>query len=585
MLLAISGCDGVHSQTDREAASSIDESVETITVPESAVSMPSSRQRESPLRFEDVTENSGVYFLWSGGPTARQNMTEQNGGGVGIIDFDCDLIPDLCLVNTVPFELSEDGSPRGASRLFRGSDFCQFQDVSPSARFAVRLVGMGIAAGDFDSDGFTDLFISGFYCHALLRNLGDGTFEDVTPCLGNESSYWETSAAFADLDADGWLDLFVTTYVDWNTRSPTCHSEQDPKLLQICSPSSFSAQPDLLFRNLSSGFFEETGDKSGFAELVNGKGLAVEIADFDENGMLDVFVANDTTPNSMFLNHGSQTFIESGIQMGVAVSEDGTHGASMGIGCADYDRDGHLDLFVTNFRNQVNDLFGGLGANGFVPQNARSGINSLSLNKLAFGAVFSDFDLDGWPDLFVANGHIWDLKSLDPRSEYQMTADLLRNDHGQFFRDVSSGGGSYFERKWLARSVAVSDLDNDGDHDLVIQHVGDPTVILKNVSQRYGTSVKIRFIGVNSAREPLGCRVEVLSDDSWQTLHIPSGGSFQASHDSRLLATLSNRDSLREVRITWPDGRVESWRGSSLEPVKPQLTLIEGTGTTVKTGQ
>lgn len=528
----------------------------------------------SPIRFEDATDDSGVAFQWSGGPTSQHCMTEQNGGGIALCDFDNDYQLDIVLTDCGVFDGS--GPQKvNALQLFRNLDDCRFSEVSDSGSLRDQASAMGIAAGDFDADGFTDLFLACYGRNELYRNGGDGTFIRITESAGIDGASWSTSAAFADLNGDGLLDLYVVNYVDWRPDSPPCFNSAHPEFLQICSPAGFNAQDDSLFLNVGDGTVEDRAMAAGVVTNGTGKGLVVDIADYSEDGLLDVFVANDTTPNSLFTNTGSLFFEDQATFLGVAVSFDGTHGASMGVASEDINRDGHYDLFVTNFRNQVNDLFLGIGGAGFVPAGASAGINVSSFDRLAFGAVFSDFDLDGWRDLFVANGHIWDLTPVMPQAEYQMHADLLRNNNGETFINVAAQAGEYFAEKWLGRSVAAGDLDGDGDPDLVVQHVGAPAKVLRNVSSLNRPGARLTIHGTKHCRNPLGCRVTVTDADQATVYHVPSGGSFQASHDSRLIVPVPETGLLDRVEIVWPDASKSHWVEIDVSPGRG-IILVEG---------
>jgi enediyne biosynthesis protein E4 len=567
---AMSGCDS--SPPEQPAAP---QAVPPEIAPLESGGTLESRPVSAPtIRFADVTSDSGIEFQWSGGPTSQHCMPEQNGGGIALFDYDNDTLADVVLTDCGVF----DGSgPQDAAAtwLFRNQGDCRFTEVSLRAGLPDIASAMGAAAGDFNSDGFTDLFVACFGENLLYINRGDGTFSNETTAAGIEGSQWSCSAAVADLNGDGLLDIYVANYVDWRPDSPPCHNSAHPELRQICSPAGFNAEPDSLYINLGNGSFEDRGVSAGVAENETGKGLAVEIADFSEDGQLDVFVANDTTRNSLFINHGDLQFVDSAVAMGVAVSSDGTHGASMGTASADFDRDSHLDLFVTNFRNQVNDLYSGTGEAGFIPAGSFSGINLSSRDKLAFGAVFRDFDMDGWPDLFIANGHIWDLTAVSSHIDYQMHPDILRNLQGRTFENVRSTAGSYFANKWLGRSVAAGDLDGDAIPDLVIQHVGAPTAILKNVSPLESRGILLTIVGSAHCRNALGCRVTVSSAGIDTVSCIPSGGSFQASHDSRLTLAVPESGTIDLVSIVWPDASKSVWRQIDVSRAH-NVVLIEG---------
>jgi enediyne biosynthesis protein E4 len=510
------------------------------------------------VTFTDVTAESGLHFRYYGSPSDQAYMVEQNSGGIAVFDYDGDNVPDVFMANGSHFKNPAREADQ-SSQYFRGLGDCHFESVTRKAGLELFSFGMGACAGDFDNDGFSDLFVACFGKNILFHNQGDGTFLQVPETELPADKSWSCSPAFADLDGNGTLDLYVVNYVDWNSDDAPCNPPNARHLRRTCSPTAFSATPDQLFKNVGDGVFQEVGSLGGIADKLDGKGLAMGIIDVDHDGKLDIYVANDATANSLFVNRGDLTFSNLSIQYGVAVSQDGIHGASMGVGIADFDRDGKNDIFVTNFRNQVNDLFQSLGDAGFVFANSTTGLDLASRSKLSFGTIFRDFNGDSFPDIFIANGHIWDLTSLGPQFDYKMQPSLMLNEAGHRFRDVSEEAGSYFKSEWLGRSVASGDLDNDADLDLVIQHIDADAVVLRNDSSNQDKGVIIRFVGTSACRDPLGCRVEYSRDGRSFVEHVPAGESFQASLDSRIVIPGTEPSVINSLRITWPTGETEQW--------------------------
>lgn len=535
-----------------------------------------SRSAESPstaIRFENVSWKSGIDFTYYGSPSVDHYMTEQNGGGVAVLDYDADGIMDVFFSNGSHFDRPADRQ-EAFSTLYRAELPMKYGDATSQAMVRSSGLGQGCAAGDYDNDGFTDLFVCMYGKNQLWRNNGDGTFTDVTDVSGAGDQRWATSAAFADLNGDGLIDLYVVNYVDWTPDADPCFLDRKKEQRKVCSPLDFSGQSDLILRNSGNGRFVPTEVSGADGQTVAGKGLAVAIVDLNADDRLDVFVANDTMQNFLFVNQGDFQFEETAVSEGVAFSQDGTLGSSMGIAVGDYDRNSYPDLFVTNFAHEVIDAMANFGPDGFIASNAELRLDASSQAVLNFGIVMADFDLDQWPDLFFANGHLWDSGS--GGDEYRMRPNVLENHEGRFFRDVSVSAGDYFRDRWLGRSVAAGDLDNDGDTDLVVAQLSDPAAVLENLSERRGRSTRVTFIGTRSSRQPLGSRVDVQLDDGVMlATHIPAGESFQSTHDCRVMVSAGNATQIQRISIHWPGGTRESWSALSCDR---SHILIEGTG-------
>ncbi|WP_197998848.1 CRTAC1 family protein [Gimesia aquarii] len=532
----------------------------------------------SPFQFTSIAKESGIDFIYYGNPSPQHYMVEQNGGGVAFFDFDCDGRLDIFFANGSHFDHPAEQAEE-FHQLYRSAGLSSkkldFDKVTAPAGLKKTGFGMGIACGDYDNDGFVDLYLCAYGKNSFWQNNGDGTFSDVTDQTKTGDEHWGTSAAFADLDGDGNLDLYVTNYVEYSRNDPPCYTTLNSQRLKIsCGPIGRIAQPDVLYKNLGDGTFSDESAQSGITQPAAGKGLAVQIVDLDNDGLLDIFVANDTTDNFFFRNSGELHFEEQGLIQGVAVGDNGLPQSSMGIACADFNKNGHFDLFITNFENSPNDFYEQIEPGIFLASNSRLGLDTASRPMLAFGTVAADFNLDQWPDLFIANGHIWDLNRQKTEHEYEMTQQLYLNQSGTRFVDVSSNSGSYFKEKFLGRAVAVGDVDNDGDSDLVTSHEIKPAALLRNDSSRAGKSLRIKLIGVKEARQPLGITIKVFIDKDKQIFNVPAGGSFQSSNDPRVLVPIDKATSIDRITVSWPSGQNEHWKNI---PVREELILVEGT--------
>ena len=572
-LLLIAGCDQNKSDPEPSPVSQVAPDLKLNKTSTQATAKP------APFQFKDIAHQSGLEFTYYGNPSPQRYMVEQNGGGVALFDFDGDQCLDVFLSNGSHFDRPAEDAGE-VHRLYRSigqlPQTLQFENVAAVAGVERSDFGMGVACGDYNNDGFVDLYLCTYGKNRLWENNGDGTFSDITDTTLTGDEQWGASAAFGDLDGDGDLDLYVTNYVEYSRDDPPCYTTIGSQRVKIsCGPIGRIAQQDLLYENLGDGRFVDRSQEAGIIQPTAGKGLAVQIVDLNRDGLLDIFVANDTTDNFLFLNQGNLKFDEQALVLGVAVGDQGEPQSSMGIACADFNRNGLLDLFVTNFENAANDFYEQLEVGGYLTTNSRLGLDTTSRPMLAFGTVFADFDLDQWPDLFVANGHIWDLSTLGTEHEYEMTQQLFYNQQGKRFQDVSQNSGPYFQSKFLGRATAVGDIDNDGDADLLATHEIKPAALLQNESPRQGKSVRLRFIGVKGSREPLGCTLKVVTGDAEQILVIPAGGSYQASSDPRVIVPTGDATSIQSLVLNWPDGSREEWNDL---PIQAELTLIQGTG-------
>ena len=507
--------------------------------------------------FVDVARDSGLDFTYFTDAVAdRYLLPEIMGGGAGWLDFDGDGRFDLYVRDGCRLESPESTPQDRISRLFRNVGQGQFLDVTKTSGTGFQGYGQGCAVGDFDVDGFPDIYLTNYGANALFQNNGDGTFTDVTSTAGVGGGRWGSSAVWFDADGDGQLDLYVANYMDVTlANNKICEYDKKPG---YCGPGSHEALPDLLYLNRGDGAFIDATHELGFFEA-DGKGLAIVVADFDDDLRPEVYVANDMTPNHLFTQ--SHDFDVEGIprrlysnvahSAGCAVSDAGQNEAGMGIACADFDGDGRPDLFVTHYYHMKNTLYRNRGHLIFDDDSRRSRIAVTSFESLGFGTWAFDYDRDGDSDLIVANGHV-----LGPHhTPNQMRPQLLLNTRG-VFSDISDEAGEYFQGHWLGRGVAAADYDDDGDLDLAITHLDRRLALLRN-----DTQTGRRFIGLQLQTEsripPIGGRVIVTCGALRQVLPIMAGGSYLSASDTRILVGLAEASGPVQVEVYWPSGRID----------------------------
>ncbi len=525
-----------------------------------------------PLRFRDVSREAGLTVPHFNAADGRFRLVETMGSGIGLLDYDGDGWLDIFVAQGSPIPRDPDDH-RFAAQLYRNNRDGTFTDVARAAGVAFEGFGQGVAVGDYNGDGHLDLYVSGFGRSALYRNRGDGTFADVTAAAGVAGHGWATSCAFADLDGDGDLDLYVVHYLARTVDAqghPTVNCNALPGAIGYCPPGAFAAEPDALFRNNGDGTFTDASRSAGI-DSPAGNGLGLAIADFNDDGRLDIFVANDRTPNLMFRNLGGLRFEEVGLAWGVAYNESGQLRAGMGVAAGDADGDGRIDLLVTNFYEEGSTLYRNAAPGQFEVTTARAGLLVPSRSRLGFGTSFLDADGDGRLDLFVANGHINDVSRLG--MPHAMEPQLFHNQGRGLFHDVSDRAGTAFREPTLGRGVAVGDLDNDGDVDIVVSHLGRPPALLSNETEPRGGALRLTLIGLGSGRRPIGAVVTVRTGSSTITRVVAGGTSYLSASDTQVLIGLGQAPRADSVVVRWPSGRVQSWTGL---PAGADLLLEEG---------
>jgi hypothetical protein len=504
------------------------------------------------VRFVDVTRSARLNFVHYSGATGRKYLPETLGPGVAFIDYDGDGWQDLFFTNGRDWP-GQRGRP-STLRLFRNNQDGTFTDVSKTAGLAVSIYGMGSAVGDFDNDGDDDLFVTALGQNLLFRN-ESGVFRDITKAAGMFGlEEFSTSAAWLDYDRDGHLDLFVANYVRWSPDIDIVCT-LDGREKSYCTPESYAGLPPRLWHNRRDGTFEDATKKAGVDHV--SKGLGVSVLDVNRDSWPDIAVANDTTPNLLYINRGNGTFTERGTLSGIAFSEQGIARAGMGIDAADYDRSGYPSILITNFSNQMLALYHNEGNGLFVDEAPRSEVGRSSLLTLGFGCFFFDYDLDGWLDIFVANGHIeMGIERIQSQIRHAQPPHLFRNTGKGEFKNVVASTGSAVAQPRVARGTAHGDIDNDGDLDIVITTNQGPVVLLRNDAGG-NRSLRLRLTGSQSNRNGFGAQVLVRAGAATQSQMLRSGSSYLSQSERVLTFGLGAAAKADSVEIHWPSGQID----------------------------
>jgi len=520
---------------------------------------PSAAPANSPgVTFLDVTQQAGIRFVHNNGAFGKKFLPETLGPGVAFIDYDNDGWPDIFLVNGTdwPGHASKHSTPK----LYHNNHDGTFTDVTHKAGLdAVEMFGMGVAVGDFDNNGYDDLFVTAYGQSRLFHNNGNGTFTDVTQKAGlGGVQEFSTGAAWVDYDKDGRLDLVVANYVQW-TPETDLFCTLDGKSKSYCTPESYKGTAVRLWHNRGDGTFEDVTKKAGLGDPTS-KTLGIAVLDYDGDGWPDLLLSNDTQPNKLYRNNGNGTFTEKAVLAGVAFSEDGVARAGMGVDTADYDRSGHPSLLITNFANQMLSLYHNEGTGLFVDEAPQSEIGRASLLTLGFGCFFFDYDLDGWPDVLVANGHIDpDIQRVQANVKYAMPPHLFRNMGKGKFEEVTKSVGAAFSAPRVARGAAYADIYNDGRLDVLMATNGGPAVLFRNEAAggAANRSLRVKLIGTKSNRDGIGATVRVTASGETQAQMMHSGSSYLSASELVLTFGIAQHDRAESVEISWPSGQVD----------------------------
>ncbi len=580
LVIVLVGCntksDDAVTQTDAASQGSHDRHAREAVAPETV-------KTSTRILFHEAADEMGVRFEREDDMRGLKRIVESTGGGVAAFDFDNDGRIDLFFTDGCKLPLVVSDQNR-SNRLYRAAANMKYEEATESASLKQHGYFHGCAVGDFNSDGFDDLYVTAFGPNFLYRNNGDGTFTDQTMQTGTEAEAWGSSAAFADLNGDSHLDLYLCNYLQaYEDPIRICRSTASPDGIVTCPPHVFAAEEDRLYVSRGDGSFREGNEDFGLIGE-DGNGLGVVIFDYNRDGWPDIYIANDGTPNFLYVNETGTAdnpdtsgagfvqpmFQESAALLGAAVNQAGESEAGMGIAAADYDENGYVDLFLTHYHLQTNTMYANAEGNYFEDKTQETGLGPPSRQMLGFGTVPIDFDNDGWQDLFIANGHIADLRWRPTSPDYQMRPQLFKNAFGKFTEVLDAG--SYFDEKHLGRGVALADVDNDGHQDLVISHQRAASEILINTANSGHKSVTLTLVGTKSNRNAFNSAVTAKIGDRKLLREIVGGGSYQSASDRRIHFGMGDADGIDSLNIQWQSGNI-----SRFESIGPgHYLIVEG---------
>jgi enediyne biosynthesis protein E4 len=528
------------------------------------------------IRFENHQKQSHVDFILNNSTTDDKPVIDAVLGGVALLDYDNDGYLDIFFTNGARIPSLAKDSPDFSNHLYHNNHDGTFTDVTDRAGVKGYGYSVGVAVADYDNDGFPDIYVTGVNRNTLYHNNGDGTFTDVTERAGvagigpDGKKLWSVSAAWIDYDNDGRLDLFVSNYLNWTFETSKVCGPPGRRL--SCSPTMYKGEPNFLYHNNGDGTFTDVSAATGIAEHI-GKGMGVAIADYNDDGWMDIFVANDKERNFLFKNLGGKSFEEVGVESFVAFPEDGIPVSSMGVDFRDWNNDGKPSLFVTALGRETFPLFRNEGTGSFSVDTYKAGIGFPSLKMSGWGNGIYDFDNDGFKDLFTANSHVSDNADDDPQQHYRQANAVFQNLQDGTFRDVSTQAGPDMQVRAAHRGSAFGDLNNDGKIDVVVSTIGDHAELLYNTTTNRNHWILLQTIGVKSNRDGIGTRIKVTGESGLvQYNHVTTAGSFASSSDKRVHFGLGRDTRIKEIELRWPSGRVQVLQNVKADQV---LKIIE----------
>ncbi|MCI0486826.1 MAG: CRTAC1 family protein [Blastocatellia bacterium] len=578
-LLAMAGCINPPAPGDAPGGGNANQPSQTAEEQAQAqAEAPSPEQAprySGPIQFIDATEQAGLRFKHNSGARGKKYMPETVGSGCAFLDYDNDGWQDMLLINSMNWP--ENKGAKTFSSLYRNNRDGTFTDVTKEAGLAVEMYGLGCAVADYDNDGHLDLYITCLGANRLFRNAGGGRFIDVTAKAGVGDPGFSTSAAWLDYDKDGKLDLFVCNYVEWSIDKDQ-YCTLDGKNKSYCTPEKYKGQSSVLYRNKGDGTFENVTQKAGLYDPT-GKSLGVVTLDYDDDGWTDIFVANDTQPNKLYRNKGDGTFTDEAMTAGVAFSEAGVARAGMGADAADYDGSGRISLVIGNFSNEMMALYHNEGTGLFIDEAPTSTIGQDSLLTLTFACFFFDYDLDGLPDIFAANGHVSDdITVVQPKIQYAQPPHLFRNLGKKKFKDMAPNLGSAIQQPAVGRGAAYGDYDNDGDLDLLITSNNGPARLLRNEGGNQNNLLRIKTIGTASNRNAIGAKITLTLPDKKRLMNVvKTGSSYCSQSELTLTFGLGKVDKVQTIEIVWPNGNKQTLSDVN---ANQEITIEEGKGIT-----